>query len=131
MSDGIYKIITCDRCGFELRIPEKEADKMTSRLPDDWGFTYGEPHGSDLCPKCFKEYKVLVSKFMKEVKEMQVLRITEEEFDTMLAKVLAGRTEIKTGCSRCEAKRRCPDADSEVARWCNNYNKDTQTERSK
>ena len=38
------------------------------------------------------------------------------------------QTEIKTGCSRCEAKRRCQDANSEVARWCNNYNKDTQTD---
>jgi hypothetical protein len=38
------------------------------------------------------------------------------------------QTEIKTGCSRCEAKGRCRDADSEGARWCNNYNKDTQTD---
>ena len=116
MSDKMYKIITCDRCGFELRIPEKEADKMTSRLPDDWGFTYGEPHGSDLCPKCFEEYKIRVNKFMKEVKEMQVLRITEEEFDTMLAKVLVGQT-TKT-CDNCGTKTKmCYFCDSGRNMW--------------
>ena len=90
MSDGIYKIITCDRCGFELRIPKNEADQMTARLPDNWGVTYEKPHGSDLCPKCFKEYQILVSKFMKKADRVQIERMTEEEFDTILAKVLVG-----------------------------------------
>lgn len=65
MSDGMYKIVTCDRCGYEVRIPKSEADKMASRIPDGWSFTYGKSHGSDLCPKCFEKYKILVRNFMK------------------------------------------------------------------
>ena len=67
MSDGIYKIITCDRCGFELRIPKKEADEMTARLPNGWGCAEGKAQETDLCPKCLEEYKKLVKNFMEEV----------------------------------------------------------------
>ena len=64
MSDGMYKIVTCDRCGFEVRIPRKEADEMSGRVPEGWGFAHGKPQQSDLCPKCLKEYEILVNKFM-------------------------------------------------------------------
>lgn len=66
MSDGIYKIITCDRCGFEYRIPKEEADAMTKRLPEGWGFASGKAHETDLCPKCLEEYKKLVRNFMEK-----------------------------------------------------------------
>lgn len=93
MSDGIYKIITCDRCGFELRIPKYEADQMTARLPDNWGSAEGKAQENDLCPTCFEKYKRLSRDFMqytKRIDEIQIERMTEEEFDTILAKVLVG-----------------------------------------
>ena len=68
MSDGIYMIITCDRCGFELRIPRNEADQMTARLPDDWGWAVGKAQETDLCPACFEKYKRLSRDFMRCVK---------------------------------------------------------------
>lgn len=69
MSDGLYKIITCDRCGFELRIEKSKADQMLSRLPKDWGAASGKAHETDLCPKCLEEYRILVENFMKGGRE--------------------------------------------------------------
>lgn len=68
MSDGMYKIITCDRCGFELRIPRNEADQMTARLPDGWGCAEGKAQETDLCPVCYEKYKDLTKDFMQYVK---------------------------------------------------------------
>lgn len=65
MSDGLYKIITCDRCGFEERIKKSKADQMFSRLPKNWGTASGKAHETDLCPKCLAEYRILVENFMK------------------------------------------------------------------
>lgn len=68
MSDGIYKIITCDRCGLEIRIEKSKADQMATRLPKNWGAAPGKAHEADLCPRCFSEFKILVANFMEEVK---------------------------------------------------------------
>ena len=68
MSDGLYKIITCNRCGFEERIEKSKADQMTTRLPKTWGYASyasGKAHETDLCPKCLEEYRILVENFMK------------------------------------------------------------------
>ena len=65
MSDGIFKIVTCDRCGFEVRIPREEAKIMGSRVPDGWGFALGTAQETDLCPACYKEYKRLTEIFMR------------------------------------------------------------------
>lgn len=68
------------------------------------------------------EQRLEISELKTEVTHLHhELVATMKEADTP-------QTEIKTGCSRCEAKGWCRDADSEVARWCNNYNKDTQTD---
>lgn len=64
MSDGIFKIVTCDRCGFEKRVTKND-DEWMIRLPLNWGSASIFPLHWDLCPSCYDEFKVIVKEFVK------------------------------------------------------------------
>lgn len=59
---GYYKIATCDRCGFEKRIPKDDPDDLL-RLPNGWQGIV-TPKKWDLCPICKSIYNEMMFDFI-------------------------------------------------------------------